>query len=149
MLKVRCQANATLDPKGRLALPAPLKRALGESDVSQLVLAFHKGAVWGMTPQDFEEQVERRLEQQDPFAADVLDFAHAMLSTAQDVKVDNNGRILLPPILRKLAGLDREIVVSSLLSRVEIWDAQAWEQRFQVALERAGAANGMPRGEAW
>ena len=54
MLKVRCQANATLDAKGRIALPAPLKRATVEAEVTHLVLTYHKGAVWGMTRDDFE-----------------------------------------------------------------------------------------------
>ncbi len=149
MLKVRCQAHATVDAKGRLAMPAALRHACKEADVGYLVLTFHRGSVWGMTRDDFEQKVERRLEDQDPFAADVLDFTHALLATAQDVRIDGNGRINIPPLLRDLAGLDKDVVVSSLLNRIEIWDRAAWEERFKTALERTAKLGGMPRGESW
>ena len=97
---------------------------------------------------DFEQRVERRLEEQDPFAEEVLDWAHALLATAQDVRVDGNGRLLIPPMLRELAQLDRDIVVSSLLNRIEIWDKESWETRFKTALERTSKARGMPRKDA-
>ncbi|MCB9679794.1 MAG: division/cell wall cluster transcriptional repressor MraZ [Alphaproteobacteria bacterium] len=144
MLRVRCQANATLDAKGRLALPAPIRRALGEHGVDSLVLTFHKGAVWGWTAGDFEEHVERPLLARDPFDTDVMDFTHAILSPAQDVEIDSAGRVRVPPPLRDLAGLDKEVVVSSVLNRIEIWDKDTWESRFRTSVDRTDGRSGMP-----
>lgn len=144
MLRVRCQANATLDSKGRLALPAPIRRALGEHGVDQLVLTFHKGAVWGWTASDFEERVERPLTERDPFDDDVMDFSHALLSPAQDVDIDGSGRIRVPVPLRDLAGLDKDVVVHSVLHRIEIWDRETWEARFRKSLDRTANRSGMP-----
>ena len=144
MLKVRCQAPATLDAKGRLALPAPLRRALGRREIDSLVLSFHKGAVWGWTPEDFERTVERPMAERDPFSDDVMDFVHALLAPAQDVDIDGSGRIRVPAPLRELAGLGREVVVNSVLERIEIWDRGAWEERFKASLARASGASGMP-----
>lgn len=146
MLKVRCQANATVDGKGRLALPAPLRRALGEAGEASLVLTFHKGALWGWLPADFEETVERPMAQADPFADDVMDFQHALLAPAQDVDIDGQGRIRIPSPLRDLATIDKDVVVNSLLNRIEIWDRETWETRFRASLDRASRASGMPRG---
>ena len=144
MLHVRCQAHATLDDKGRVALPAPLRRALAEAGEAQLVLTFHKGAVWGWRPVDFEREVEAPLSAADPFADDVNDFAHSLLAPAQDVEIDKAGRIRIPPPLRDLAALDRDVVVNSLLNRVEIWDRAAWDDRFKQSLERQKSTSGMP-----
>lgn len=146
MLRVRCQAHCTIDDKGRLALPAPIRRALDEAQERSLVLAFHKGAVWGWTLPVFEQRVEGPLAEADPFDAEVVDFAHALLSTAQDVEVDGQGRIRIPPTLRDLAALSRETVLHSIVDRLEVWDKDAWESRFKSALERTAERSGMPGG---
>ena len=146
MLKVRCQAAARLDAKGRLALPAALRRELAAGDHNALVLTFHKGCVMGWTPEEFERTVERPLSEADPFDTEVMDFAHALLGPAQDVDVDGQGRIRVPALLRELAGLEREVMVNSILNRVEIWDKDAWDDRFSQARARAAALRGMPRG---
>lgn len=144
MLRVRCQANVTIDAKGRLALPAPLRRALDEAGERALVCAYHKGAVWAWTVSEYEQRVEGPLAEADPFDSEVMDFAHALLSTAQDVELDGQGRIRIPPKLRELAGLNKEAVVHSIVNRIEIWDKDEWEQRFQQALERTAGRSGMP-----
>ena len=146
MLKVRCQAVATLDVKGRVALPAPLRRAVGVSDVHSLVLTFHRGAIWGWTPADFERSVEQPVAAADPFNVEVMDFAHALLAPAQDVEIDRQGRIRIPAPLRELAGLGREVMINSLVNRLEIWDRQAWTTRFSESLDRARGFSGMPGG---
>lgn len=144
MLKVRCQAQATLDAKGRVALPSPLRRALEEAGVRSLVLTFNAGAVWGFDPQTFEDTVERPLMQADPFAESVLDFAHAYVASAQEIEVDNQGRVRVPQMLRELANLDKDVVVHSFLNRIEIWDKARWDERYKQSLERASLARGMP-----
>lgn len=146
MLSIRCQVHATLDAKGRLALPAALRRALGNAEKTALVLTFHKGAVWGWTPDEFEQRVETPLGESDPFDDAVMDFTHSILSPAQDVDIDGQGRIRIPPPLRELAGLERDVVISSVLHRIEIWDRTAWEARFRTSLDRSNQRSGMPKG---
>lgn len=148
MLKVRCQVHGTVDAKGRLALPAPLRRALGELGEDQLVFAFYKGAVWGWTPREFEDRVERPQLEVDPFSDQAMVFAHSVLATAQNVEVDKQGRVRLPSPLRERAGLDKDVVVNSLLNRVEIWDRQAWEDRFSTSLDHMSRTSGMPKEQA-
>ncbi|MCX6788778.1 MAG: division/cell wall cluster transcriptional repressor MraZ [bacterium] len=55
-------------------------------------------------------------------------FARLMLAGATDVKVDVQGRILVPDYLRKYAGLKKQVVVAGLYNRLEIWDADKWEE---------------------
>jgi len=134
----------TIDAKGRLALPAPIRRALEEQQQAMLVLAFSRGAVWGWTPSHYESEVEAPLMSQDPFSQEVMDFAHSMMSTAQDCELDAQGRIRVPPPLRELAGLDKDCVVHVLLGRIEIWDQAAWARRFEESLHRVRNQSGMP-----
>lgn len=148
MLQVRCQAPAIIDAKGRIALPAALRRALSVANVHSMVLTFHRGAIWGWTSEEFERTVERPLSEADPFNIEVMDFAHALLAPAQDVEVDKQGRTRIPVPLRQLAGLEREIMINSLVNRIEIWDRKVWEARFTESLKRAEQITGMPKGQS-
>ncbi len=146
MVRVRCQAEATVDEKGRLALPAALRRAYDDAGIGALVLTHHQGAIWGFTPQDFEEKVEKPLSERDPFDHEVIDFTHALLAPAHDAEIDGAGRIRVPPHLRRLAGIERDVVLNSVVGRVEIWDRDRWEARFAESLQRTSARSGLPRG---
>jgi len=127
-----------------MALPAPIRRFLGEQGESALVLAFSRGAVWAWTPEHYAREVEARMMEQDPFSDAVLDFAHSLMSTAQDVEIDKQGRVRVPAPLRELAGLSKDVVVHVLLGHIEVWDREVWDRRFQESLHRAGSRSGMP-----
>lgn len=144
MLKVRCQAKASLDAKGRLALPAPLRRSLDVNRVGSLVLSCYRGAIWGWTPEDFERDVESRMEGVDQFSPEVMDFVHAVLAVAEEVDVDKNGRVRVPAELREIAGLEKEVKVFSVLNRIEIWDLGRWKERFLEASAQVPRLGGMP-----
>jgi MraZ protein len=148
MLRVRCQSHVTVDAKGRLALPAALRRAMTEHEVQRLVLTFHKQAIWGWTLDDFERRVESPLSAADPFDQNNMDFVHSVMAPAQDVDIDGQGRIRIPPMLRDLAGVERDVVIHSVLHRIEIWEKSAWEQRFRQSLQRVSERSGMPGGDA-
>lgn len=45
-----------------------------------------------------------------------------------DVKLDKQGRIILPEYLKKYAELKKKVVIAGLYDRLEIWDAEVWEQ---------------------
>jgi MraZ protein len=54
-------------------------------------------------------------------------FVRLMLAGATDVVLDNQGRILIPDYLRKYAGLKKEVTVAGLYNRIELWDAETWQ----------------------
>ena len=63
-----------------------------------------------------------------PFAqANTRAFARLMLAGAMDVKLDKQGRIILPEYLRSFAGLKKSTIVAGLYNRLEIWDQTAWK----------------------
>ena len=48
------------------------------------------------------------------------------LSSAADVTVDRQGRIVIPTALRSYANLERDVVVIGVGERAELWDARRW-----------------------
>ena len=54
-------------------------------------------------------------------------FARFFLAGAAQVEADKQGRILLPASLREFAGLDKDVVLVGVGSRIEIWSREKWE----------------------
>jgi MraZ protein len=63
----------------------------------------------------------------------VRNFHRFFISGASEVILDKQGRILIPPHLRKYAGLKKELVLAGVGRKFEIWDLERFEaQRLEV-----------------
>lgn len=120
--------HCSLDSKGRLSLPARLKDAFRAREQGSVVLAFYDGSLQGYTTA-YWRKLETRVSRQSLFSRKARAFVIGFLSSAHEVSVDKLGRILIPPPLRSKGGLDREVVVVSYLSQIEIWDRDRFETR--------------------
>ena len=65
-----------------------------------------------------------------------------LLAHAEDCQIDKSGRVLIPPLLRQLAKLDKQVVLAGQGERFELWDAQAWDQQRENWLEFQKTAEG-------
>jgi MraZ protein len=74
------------------------------------------------------QRVEDVLKSKQRIDAETLPFRHFYLGRARECAVDKQGRILIPPELRKWAGLKRDVVFVSDLDRFQIWDKETWEK---------------------
>lgn len=129
----------TMDPKGRLTLPAQLRAALKKAKVETLVVVANQGPRGGLsffTTDDYRRVIKGRVRDADPFARSTINFLRAIDSTSQSVAIDGAGRVLIPPTLRKLAGLDRDLIAFSSLEWFEVWDSGRWERAFEAAMSQ-------------
>jgi MraZ protein len=143
MLRERCQLTIKLDDKGRIALPARLRRKLKEAGINAVVLTFFDGGIRGFSPAHFVDRIERPIAERDPFDPETQLLHHAVLAGSEDCPVDSQGRIRLPPRLREECELGTEVVLISILDWIEIWPPARWEARRRQALaQRAQKALG-------
>ena len=142
MLELRLNQPMTLDPKGRITLPVRLKSALDVHRVNSLVFIVHEGHLRAYTPADFTERVEKPLLELDSFDPAAEEKQRLRLGFATELDVDKQGRLLIPGNLRAMAGLDRDIVVISLLERLEIWDPQRLSEWYAARHQRAVLSGG-------
>lgn len=56
-------------------------------------------------------------------------FSRFFLAGASACEVDRQGRILLPSVLRDFAGLEKEVVLVGVGSRIEIWNKATWAEK--------------------
>ena len=112
-----------LDEKGRLILPAKYRDELAEGVV------ITKGQerclyVWPLA--EFT-RVTEAMRDAPVTGKGLRDHSRVLFASASDEVPDKQGRITVPPGLRQYAGLDRDCVVIGANTRMEIWDAPAWE----------------------
>ncbi len=117
-----------LDEKGRLILPAKFRESLTEG------LVMTKGqercvVIW--TQENFSQYAES-LRARSQNNEKVRALTRVFFSSAFDDVADKQGRVTIPVPLRQWAGLDRELVVVGADTRIEIWDAVAWNQYLVV-----------------
>ncbi len=113
-----------LDTKGRLAIPAKFRRELQKGAVVTRGL---DNCLFLYTKDEWQKLVEK-LSALPVSQSDSRAFARLMLAGAMDVKVDKQGRIILPEYLRKFAFLKKNTIIAGLYSRLEIWDESKWDK---------------------
>jgi MraZ protein len=63
----------------------------------------------------------------------VRDYGRVLFASASNETPDGQGRITVPPTLRQYAGLTKDCVVIGANTRIEVWDAAAWQEYLQTA----------------
>jgi MraZ protein len=128
MLLPALNADLTLDPKGRLMLPRMLRTALEAQGINRLVAFASAGPRGGLAVMriDHFDSMASELQAGGPMNPKARLFSLAISSTAQTVTVDGNGRLLVPPTLRRLLGLERELYLYTSGSWFEVWDRDRW-----------------------
>ncbi len=114
----------SIDTKGRIAIPAKFRPKLGDGAI--ITKGLDKCLfVFGMS--EWKTLAEKLAGL--PLAqASSRAFSRLMLGGAVDLRLDIQGRVLVPDYLRNYAGLKKHVVVAGLYKRIEIWDAQQWEK---------------------
>lgn len=113
----------TVDPKGRVIMPAKLREGLGEKFIVTKgldnCLFVYSYAEWGSLEKELITL---------PFTdIDVRAFLRFLFAGAYECEVDKQGRILIPMNLREYASLDKDIYILGVSARVEIWQKEKWE----------------------
>ncbi|WP_344308332.1 division/cell wall cluster transcriptional repressor MraZ [Brevibacterium samyangense] len=113
-----------LDDKGRLILPAKFREELAEG----LVITRGQEHCLTLFPAREFQSIHEQMRSAPLTSKDARDYLRVFLSGASDEQPDKQGRFTVPQLLRKYAGLDRDVAVIGMGNRVEIWDSSTWEQ---------------------
>lgn len=114
----------TIDAKGRLIIPSRLREALGEEFIVTKGL---DGCLFAY-PREEWTLFEEKLGALPLTNSNARKFSRFFLAGAATAELDKQGRILIPPVLREFAGLEKEAVLVGVSRRVEIWSRERWEE---------------------
>jgi MraZ protein len=119
----------SLDAKGRLILPAKFRAPLEEG----AVLSIGQERCLAVYPRDVWKQMSsaanaKTRDDDEGRAGKARAMARTLFALAQPVTPDGQGRIAISDGLREHAGLDKKVVVTGALDRIEIWDEARWAE---------------------
>jgi len=125
-----CKADA----KGRVLLPAALKKQLSPVLQNGFVL---KRAVFQpcleLYPMSEWEKMMANVNKLNRFKKKNNDFIRRFTAGVKFIELDVSGRLLVPKDLIAFAGISKEVVVSSAINIIEIWDKSKYEQAIDEA----------------
>ena len=123
--------NHSIDEKGRLIIPAKLREDLGENYV---ICNGMEGCLFLHSEEEWKKFVAE-LETLPRMNKDARIFKRYFFGSASEGTFDKQGRLLVPPSLRRAAQLEKDVVLVGVQDRVEIWDRAQWEARSVVSEE--------------
>jgi MraZ protein len=121
-----------LDEKGRMVLPAKIRALLGETGM----VGMADGCLGLWTIDGFDDIADRLAEKVQAGEASPT-VLRKFMAFAAEVTPDQQGRVVIPQVLRDFAGLGSEVVVNGRRDRAEIWAKDRW-----TALAAPAAAPG-------
>ena len=113
-----------LDEKGRFFLPAKFREELDEG----LVITRGQEHCLAVYPMSTFVEMTREIAKGSVSVKKVRDYQRMLAAGSSDTAADKQGRVMVPPMLRRYAGLGKEIVIVGAITRLEIWDAAKWEE---------------------
>ena len=116
--------NHTIDAKGRLIIPARFRELLGE----EFILTKGLDGCLSIYPMDAWEAFETKLRALPLTNKNARTFTRFFVAGATNCELDKQGRILVPQTLREFAGLEKEVVLTGNLDRIEIWSKEKWSE---------------------
>lgn len=123
-----------IDAKGRLMLPGAMKKQLSSVLQNGFVL---KRAVFQscleLYPMNEWETLMQKVNKLNRFKKKNNDFIRRFTAGVKMIEVDNAGRLLIPKDLITFSGIDKDIVLSSAINIIEIWDKDKYEQAIDDA----------------
>ena len=114
----------TIDTKGRLIIPSKFRETLGEQFV---VSKGMDGCLYIYANDDWAAFEKKLVSLPTMTSEKARMFSRFFLAGAAQVELDKQGRILLPSNLRTFAGLDKDVVLVGVGSRIEIWDKEKYD----------------------
>ena len=121
----------TIDPKGRVTIPAAFREALAEGFTIGLnnqfaAIALYPKAKWNEKCEQLAKIPE----------SDIMGTRYVRLITGNSFsgcELDNQGRVLLPATLRAKVGMDKAIRFVGMGGYLEIWDEQRYLREADVS----------------
>lgn len=143
----RGSTQLVMDGKGRVSIPAKYRERLMARCAGQLVLtADPTNGCLLLYPYPDWEVVERQINALPGMDPVGRQLKMLVVGSAEELEMDSAGRILVPPLLRKYARLDKDVVLVGQDRKFALWSEAAWQALFEQAVQLPEMLNEAARG---
>ena len=131
----RGQYIYSVDSKGRLSIPAKLRRQLSPEANDTFVMTQGTANCIDLYPMDQWQHFEQKLIDLNPFNPQEAKFIRMILQFATEDKLDSQSRILIPPNLLEYAKIEKEVLVLGALKKIELWNPKTYKEYLEQSSE--------------
>jgi len=118
----RGQHDQSIDPKGRIILPAKFREVLSAQYDQNLIITKHLDKCLMAYPAVEWIAKENELKRLPTGRREVRMLKRFFMASASECTMDRQGRIVIPPTLKQFACLEKHIVIAGSIDHFEIWD---------------------------
>lgn len=140
------QFPARLDAKNRVFIPAAFRRILQQDGQQTLVVRkdYFENCLVVYTAQQWQEEVSKVRARLNRFDGNQQMVYRKLVSEAQEIQLDSNGRVLLPKVMLERAGISQDVLFVGMEQTIEIWaDKNAETQQEQAFMTDSDFADGL------
>jgi MraZ protein len=131
--RLKGQFEVTLDEKGRISLPAALRKVLGDAELT-LKPCDYEECLWLFPTSVYQEMLAEYSKNTNILSKKDRDFRRRLFNS-QDVEIDKAGRIPIPQTYREFAVLTKDCLVFGQGDYIEIWDKEKYHQYYSESKE--------------
>jgi MraZ protein len=125
---------AKLDNKNRFVLPQEMRYGLIEEGKLEFSLGLGLGGCLAIYRRSSVDQIVAKFQSKQHIGK-YQKFFTLFFSTLHQMSCDSVGRIIIPPTLKKAAGIQNEIIVAGVLNKIELWPKERYETQLQTLIE--------------
>jgi MraZ protein len=120
--------NYTVDAKGRVAIPAKLRKYVSPEANNTFILTRGAGKYIDLYPMDYwKELTSEKLNSLNTFNPKDMLFLRMFLEHAIEENLDGQSRLLLPKSLIEHAGIEKDVLILGAVKKIEIWNPAVYE----------------------
>lgn len=124
-------SSLNIDSKGRLAIPAKHREVLSSLSQNRLVITIEPTGCLLIYPEAEWLPVRDKL---NALSGVQMPIRRLIVGHAEEMELDNAGRILIPPRLRELAELNKEVALVGMGNKFELWDEVRWSEQVATTM---------------
>lgn len=124
-----------VDAKGRLMIPAPLKKQFASLEDGFVLKRSVFQPCLELFPMTEWNKMMAKINKLNRFVKKNNDFIRRFTAGVKVVEIDATGRLLIPKDLIVFGKIDKDLVLSSAINIIEIWDKTLYENAIENATD--------------
>ena len=123
------EKHHTIDDNNRLAMPSSIRKCVDEEKEGKgFYITPGLDRCLAIYPPLNFEAITNKLKDLMFTNQKARNFQRRFFSKSSFVTCDEQGRIVIPQLLKDYAGLKKEVVIIGVVDRIEIWDLKHWNE---------------------
>lgn len=123
----RGQFTYSIDAKGRISIPAKLRKQISPDANDAFVMTRGVLTCIDIYPLNEWIQIEEKLLRLNQFQPDDVRFIRMITQYAVEDTMDSQSRILIPQNLIEYAKIEKEVLILGVLKKIEVWNPKIYE----------------------